>query len=127
MGQKVRSFSALEERVMDALWQRGGTATVLEIVEDLAKTRSLAYTTVMTVVERLRTKGWVDRVKEGRAYVYTATRSEDEYTAGLMNLALCSASDRSAALLSFAGQLDPAQAETLRKALAKRISKSAPR
>ena len=59
----------LERRVLEALWTRGD-ATVRELVEDNV-CRDLAYTTVMTTLDRLFKKNLLARVTEGRAFRYT--------------------------------------------------------
>src|SRR5437762_1023683 len=55
----------LETEVTVRLWKRR-SATVRDIVEDLAKTRELAYTTVMTIMVRLHDKGLLERTREGK-------------------------------------------------------------
>jgi BlaI family transcriptional regulator, penicillinase repressor len=67
----------LELECMQALWARG-EATVHEIRAELFNQRPLAYTTVMTVMDRLARKGVVDRRKRGRAHVYRPAISEAE-------------------------------------------------
>jgi predicted transcriptional regulator len=54
---------------LKVLWQRP-EATVAEVRAQLP--RPLAYTTVMTVLDRMSAKGTVSRRKNGRAYVYSA-------------------------------------------------------
>jgi predicted transcriptional regulator len=65
----------LERRVLEAVWERG-SATVRELVE--TGTIDLAYTTVMTTLDRLYKKNLLLRQAEGRAFRYTAkfTRAE---------------------------------------------------
>jgi BlaI family penicillinase repressor len=65
----------LEERMLEALWTRG-SATVRELVEDGCQ--DLAYTTVMTTLDRLFKKGLLARVEEGRAFRYTPQCSREE-------------------------------------------------
>jgi predicted transcriptional regulator len=61
---------------MDVVWQRG-RATVQDVCDGLE--RPLAYTTVMTVLKTLETKRRVvQKVKEGRAFVYEPTVSRDD-------------------------------------------------
>jgi len=67
----------LELECMKALWRRG-RATVHDIRAGLLPQRPLAYTTVMTVMNRLARKGAVDRSKHGRAHVYQAAVSAAE-------------------------------------------------
>lgn len=66
----------LEERVMDILWTRR-TSNVHDVVERLD--RSLAYTTVMTTMDRLYKKGLLLRQKESRAFVYTPSMTRAEW------------------------------------------------
>lgn len=61
---------------MKALWA-AGQATVHEIRDGLLPDRPLAYTTVMTVMDRLSRKGVVIREKKGRAHLYSPAVSED--------------------------------------------------
>ncbi len=113
----MRSFGELEARIMQVVWRRGAPSTVHQILEELEVDREVAYTTAITVIERLRTKGWLDRHREGRSYRYRATRSEGDYAASLMGQALDEASDRTAALIRFSDQLSPAEIAALRTAL----------
>jgi predicted transcriptional regulator len=62
---------------MNALWP-SGEATVRDIQEALRPTRPRAYTTIMTILDRLAQKGIVHRRKVGRAWVYQASVSADE-------------------------------------------------
>lgn len=57
----------LEERLLDALWARG-SATVRELMDEAG--RDLAYTTVMTTLDRLFKKNLLSREAEGRAFRY---------------------------------------------------------
>jgi predicted transcriptional regulator len=66
--------SQLELACMKVLWQMG-SATVAEVRAQLP--RPLAYTTVMTVLDRMAAKGLVARRKHGRAYKYSAALDLD--------------------------------------------------
>ena len=66
----------LELECMKALWALG-QATVQEIRDRLFPNRPLAYTTVMTVMDRLARKGVVAREKRSRAHLYHASISEE--------------------------------------------------
>ena len=68
-------FGPLELRVLDALWARAGAACVRDLHPELP---GIAYTTLMTTLDRLHRKGVVDRVLHGRAFAYRArlTRTE---------------------------------------------------
>jgi predicted transcriptional regulator len=65
----------LEQQLMEALWVRGN-ATVRELLDD--DELPLAYTTVMTTLDRLYKKRLLDRVPEGRAYRYSPSRSRED-------------------------------------------------
>jgi predicted transcriptional regulator len=66
----------LELRVMEILWAHG-ESSVHDVVQRLG--RPLAYTTVMTTLDRLFKKGLLDRYKSERAFVYTARLSSHEW------------------------------------------------
>ena len=68
----------LEQDVMEAVWQLGET-TVRDVHSQLATTRSIAYTTVMTTMTRLATKGLLVRDTEGLAHRYRPAVSREHY------------------------------------------------
>ncbi len=110
----------LERDVMDRLWDADGPRTVREVYDDLVTQRDLAYTTVMTVLDRLARKKMVSRTRDGRAYRYAPTHSRAELTAELMHEALSvDRLDRTAALVHFADRVTPAEAAALQEALAR--------
>ncbi|TDC18166.1 BlaI/MecI/CopY family transcriptional regulator [Streptomyces sp. 8K308] len=113
----MRPLGELEAEVMNVVWRGAGPLTVQNITDSLNERRPLAYTTVMTIVDRLRAKGWLTREKAGRAFRYTAVRSAEDYTAALLDQALDTTADRTGALVRFAGRLDPDEAAALRAAL----------
>lgn len=65
----------LEQRLLEALWRRG-TATVRELVDNGYD--DLAYTTVMTTLDRLFKKNLLTRESEGRAFRYTPRFTRQE-------------------------------------------------
>jgi len=70
----------LEREVMEVVWN-GREQAVRDIQMQLPRT--VAYTTVMTTLDRLYKKGLVIRRREGRAFLYTAVYSQDEMAASL--------------------------------------------
>jgi len=66
----------LENEVMEVLWSRGDSR-VQDVVETL--NRRLAYTTVMTTLDRLFKKGLLGRRKEDRAFVYSPRFTQPEW------------------------------------------------
>jgi predicted transcriptional regulator len=73
----ILDLAPLELECMSALWPMG-EGTVREIHRELSVARKRAYTTVMTIMDRLAHKGIVARRKSGRAYLYRANLSADE-------------------------------------------------
>ncbi|WP_232547356.1 BlaI/MecI/CopY family transcriptional regulator [Propioniciclava soli] len=68
----------LEQAVMDALWRRSAPTSVRDVHAELAAQREIAYTTVMTVLDRLAKKGIVVRQLDGRAWFYEPAHSRVE-------------------------------------------------
>jgi len=64
-----QELSRLELECMRAIWL-GGSSTVHDVQQFLSPSRPLAYTTVMTILDRLAHKGAVTRRKKGKAYLY---------------------------------------------------------
>jgi predicted transcriptional regulator len=115
----VRGFGELEAAIMDAVWGAPEPVLAREVREALNAERPIAYTTVQTVMEILRGKGWLTRVKDGRAYRYRAAASREDYAAGLIDQVFASGADRTATLVKLVGQMDPDEVEVLRAALAR--------
>jgi len=112
----VRALGELEAQVMAKVWARPGSVTVRDIVGDLEQHRRIAYTTVMTVMDNLRKKGWLRRHQDGRAYHYEPAISGEEYSAGVMRQALAASSDRAGTLMHFLGELSAEEASALAEA-----------
>src|SRR2546422_11135911 len=73
-----KSLGSLEREVMTIVWARG-EVSVRDACERMARTGStVAYTTLMTTLDRLFKKGLLARRKVGRAFLYRATASRDE-------------------------------------------------
>ncbi|HLH07198.1 MAG TPA: BlaI/MecI/CopY family transcriptional regulator [Terriglobales bacterium] len=75
--RSILDLAPLELDCMNALW-RLGQATVRDVHAAVASTRPRAYTTIMTILDRLAQKGVVERQKSGRAWVYRAQLSADQ-------------------------------------------------
>jgi predicted transcriptional regulator len=67
----VRGFGELEAQVMERMWASEAPRTVRDVHTEVTAERPLAYTTVMTVMDKLHRKGWLTREPTGRAYAYT--------------------------------------------------------
>jgi len=118
---KVTRLGELERSVMDHLWSADEPQTVRQVHEVLSAQRELAYTTIMTVLQRLAKKNLVVQQRDDRAHRYAATHGRDELVAGLMVDALDQAADsgsREAALVHFVERVGTDEAAALRRALA---------
>jgi predicted transcriptional regulator len=74
----------LEREVMELIWGRPKRAAEVSVRDiHLAFEGRLAYTTLMTTLDRLHKKGLLDRRKEGRAFFYSPRYSPDEFERGL--------------------------------------------
>jgi predicted transcriptional regulator len=112
-----RNRGELEADLMNVLWNASGPLTARE-VQDTFTVKVPAITTVITVLDRLRTKGAVVReAAAGRSHVFSAARSRVHEITETMSTALHGADDRTAALLLFAGSLSDEDRQFLRAAL----------
>ncbi|MBO1754844.1 BlaI/MecI/CopY family transcriptional regulator [Allobranchiibius sp. CTAmp26] len=111
----------LEGAVMSRLWDMptGGTLSVRDVFESLSRERELAYTTVMTVLDRLAKKGMADRVRDGRAWRYAAAATREQMTARALHqtLADLDGGERQAAFAHFLGDASHADLAALRAEL----------
>lgn len=110
----------LEGAVMEVLWRTGRPARVRDMLEQLDTGKPLAYTTVMTVLDNLYRKGWVQRQQDGRAYRYEPALSREDAAVRALRDVLNASGDPEAALLHFAASASDQEADLLRNALAKK-------
>jgi BlaI family penicillinase repressor len=120
-GSSLRQLGPLEERLLGTLW-KWNSATVRELCED--DYTDLAYTTVMSTLDRLFKKGLLTRAEEGRAFRYTPRFSREELhreAAGQSLRRLLVATPASSLPLSFLveilGERDVQLVDDLRKLL----------
>ena len=115
----MRGFGDLEAVIMDRVWEHTEPVTVRELHDELSSERVIAYTTVMSTMDNLHRKGWLNRVKEGKAYRYSPSASREEYSARLMREALADGGDTEMVLSHFLAQIDGEESEALRSVLGK--------
>ena len=113
----MRPFGDLEAAVMDVLWRRGTPATVRDVLGELAASRPLAYTTVMTVMDNLHRKDALWREMDGRAWRYSPTRTRAEHSAAMLQEVLSASGDRDEVLMHFVADLDAGAVASLRTAV----------
>lgn len=116
----MRALGELEAAVMDTVWASDRPVSVRVVFERLAREKDLAYTTVMTVMERLWRKRILTRKREGKAFLYEARRTRPEFAAALMKDLLRWARDPEGVLVRFVDDLRPSEAEELRRLIAGR-------
>lgn len=114
-----RYLGSLEAQVMRVLWDQP-RLPVRSVVELLPRRRVRAYTTVMTVMNRLFEKGLLQREAVGRAHVYWPAMTENEFldsiSRKMVRTVLAEFGD--AGVAAFVGELregGPAGVEKLRK------------
>lgn len=104
---------------MDTLWSHGPALSVRDVMDNMEGTKDLAYTTIMTVLDRLAKKGLAERVRDGRAWRYTAASSREELAATALRSTLENVqADRKLAMMHFLDDASPAEIDDLRAALA---------
>ena len=80
---KVEKYlGGLQAEIMELVWQRH-PATVRDVTTELAKTRAIAYTTVMTVMSRLAEKGLLRQQRDQKSFVYEPALSRDDFLASV--------------------------------------------
>lgn len=77
-----KPISELELEVMNIIWELD-ECSVREVLEKLAKSRQLAYTTVATILQRLHEKGLVSRRADGISFIYSPKLSRESYSKNL--------------------------------------------
>ena len=80
-----KKLGDLELKVMAILWTSRMPLGVAAVSERIQGDKTLAYTTVMTVLVNLYKKGVVDRAKRGKAYLYWAREGQDKLARGLFD------------------------------------------
>ena len=116
---RIRGFGELEAVIMDRMWSRDSAipTTVRELFDELATERNIAYTTVMSTMDNLHTKGWLARERDGKAYRYWPTLSREQHSARLMREALDGGGSAELVLQHFVEQIGAEESERLRSVL----------
>lgn len=83
MKTKTRNLTEQELEIMKVVWERKA-ATVREIYEVLRERKTVAYTTVMTMMNILESKGHLVKRPEGRAFVYEPSQARTQVVSGMV-------------------------------------------
>ena len=113
-----KSLGELEAAVLSALWGSADPLSVREVLARVKRRPALAYTTVLTVLDRLHEKGLVAREKQGKAFLYRPRVAKEIWLGEQAARALTAAGDppSSAVLMAFldsAERADPTVIEQL--------------
>jgi predicted transcriptional regulator len=117
----------LERVVLDCLWNANAPMTVREVHEVLAENRQIAYTTVLTTLQRMARKGLLHQETEQRAHRYSALATRGEMFAELLADALGVAGNEPGVLVRFVDNLGSAERAALRAALDRESKSSSER
>jgi predicted transcriptional regulator len=117
-GGPVR-LGALEQQVMDALWD-GGPLTIRQVITRLGAIH--AYTTIATVLGNLERKQLVVPEREGRSVKYAARSTRERHAARLMEEALATSHDHGTAILHFVDAIASDDLQLLRDYLARQTN-----
>ncbi|MBI5467706.1 MAG: BlaI/MecI/CopY family transcriptional regulator [Deltaproteobacteria bacterium] len=107
----------LEQEILEVLWTRGGSSGK-EIFAEIKKTRHLALTTVLTVVERLAKKGFVTKAKGESVFIFRPAFTKTEFAREVSHDVLkgifdISASGACASFVDILAEADPLELERL--------------
>jgi BlaI family transcriptional regulator, penicillinase repressor len=83
MKTKTRTLTEQELEIMKVVWERK-TSTVRDVYEALRERKGVAYTTVMTMMNILESKGHLVKRPEGRAYVYEPSQAQTQVISGMV-------------------------------------------
>jgi predicted transcriptional regulator len=67
----------LQRAVLEIVWQLG-RASVHQVREKLSRRKKLAYTTVLTAMQKLEKAGWLRHEAQGKSYIYLPARTREE-------------------------------------------------
>lgn len=76
-GKLLNDLGELQREVIELVWELG-EATVHQVRDVLCRKKKLAYTTVLTAMQKLEKSGWLTHRSEGKTYVYMPTRTREE-------------------------------------------------
>lgn len=115
---RPQALGELEAAVLDMLWQ-SGESTTPEVYDEVGRSRGLAYTTILTVLQRLTKKGLVVRNRIGRSHLYAPALTREQFAElrgqTLASLFVQLGASGQAAFLAEAERLDPEVLDMLKK------------
>ncbi len=76
-GKLLDDLGQLQRAVIEVVWELG-EANVHQVRERIGRKKKLAYTTILTAMQKLEKAGWLRHRTEGKVYVYTPTKTREE-------------------------------------------------
>jgi BlaI family penicillinase repressor len=76
-GKLLDDLGQLQRAVIEVVWNLG-EASVHQVRKELASRKKLAYTTVLTAMQKLEKAGWLRHRTEGKVYIYSPTRTREQ-------------------------------------------------
>ena len=76
-GKLLDDLGRLQRAVIEAVWELG-EASVHQVRKELGRKKKLAYTTVLTAMQKLEKAGWLRHRTEGKVYIYSPTRTREQ-------------------------------------------------
>ena len=109
--RKPSPLTPAEFELMEVLWTLG-EGSVRDVWDLVAKRRKIAYTTVMTVLDKMRRKGALGQTKKGKAFIYTPLLGREEALQRIvLHLAESYFGGSPAAVAATVASLSPASAQ----------------
>ncbi|MHC4749569.1 MAG: BlaI/MecI/CopY family transcriptional regulator [Planctomycetota bacterium] len=76
-GKLLDDLGQLQRAVIEVVWELG-EASVHQVRKELSRKKKLAYTTILTAMQKLEKAGWLQHRTEGKVYIYAPTRTRKE-------------------------------------------------
>lgn len=76
-GKLLDDLGQLQRAVIEVVWELG-EANVHQVRERIGRKKKLAYTTILTAMQKLEKAGWLQHRTEGKVYVYAPTRTREQ-------------------------------------------------
>lgn len=110
---RIKTLGPLEKEVMSCLWDEK-LDTVKKIHDCIGDERKIAYTTVMTIMNRLVKKNYLRREKKGKAYLYIPIMTRRQSIKGVVSEMISKLQDSfgAEAVASFTDELDGVSSKT---------------
>src|ERR1700744_1207704 len=84
MRKASTTLTGQELEIMKIVWQSDKGVTVRDVYEALLERRKIAYTTVMTMMKILETKGYLKKRRHDRAFVYQPVHAKSHVIGGMI-------------------------------------------